>query len=423
ALQLLDNRSICELSITVPTGPARSGAQDRSGPGYGGSDRGGSENYLLLLHIRILTPPFEAPRGDVVFPTEGPFNSYLGNLSYDATENDIVSLFKGLQIKSIRLMNDTDGNPKGFGYCEFDDLPSLKAAVALTGLSVKGRAIRIDVSEGRRNQGGFKTDRQRNDTRFSTIDDSPSDWRSAPRREIRPTSPERGAFGGDRGFGDRGGFGGDRTFGGERGGNGGDRRDFNGPRSDRDGFQRVGGPGAFRRDGPNNFDRQDNASLGERKRLDLKPRTVDTVSPTSAEPASPLKPKANPFGGAAPRDEDAIMRRIEEKQAQKEAERRAAELEARNTKEEVKATEKSVAPPASSSKADEGTWRRDGPRPVTGSKPPGQLYKKSINEALKNPDPKPAQLAVKKVKEVKRVNVFDVLNSEDADAIEPDGDE
>ncbi|KAI8607527.1 hypothetical protein BC830DRAFT_1234546, partial [Chytriomyces sp. MP71] len=37
----------------LPTGPARSGAQDRSGPGYGGSDRG-------------------APRGDVVFPTEGP---------------------------------------------------------------------------------------------------------------------------------------------------------------------------------------------------------------------------------------------------------------------------------------------------------------------------------------------------------------
>jgi RNA recognition motif-containing protein len=37
--------------------------------------------------------------------------------------------------------------PKGFGYVEFDDVESLKEAVGMHGENVRGRSIRIDVSE------------------------------------------------------------------------------------------------------------------------------------------------------------------------------------------------------------------------------------------------------------------------------------
>ncbi|KAI8846029.1 hypothetical protein BJ741DRAFT_586418 [Chytriomyces cf. hyalinus JEL632] len=387
----------------MPTGPSRSGG-DRYASSSMAGDRG-------------------APRGDVAFPTQPPYNAYIGNLSYEINENDIESLFKDLKVKSVRLLRDTDDNIKGFGYCEFDDADSLRGAVALHGSSVKGRAIKIDVSEAkggdRGGRGGFGGDRrERGDTRFGGFDDSPSDWRSAPRREIRPTSPER-SFGGAPARQPSGGFGGAREGSGFGGGFGGERRDFNnGPRPDRDGFQRVGGPGAFR----NNFERPETSGApAERKRLDLKPRTVDAsvVSPTSAEQetTSPVKAKANPFGSAQARDEDAIMRRVEEKLAQKDAERKAAEAEARKAREEAKATEiKKVAPGASAAgKSEEtGSWRRDGPRPAMAKQP----FKKNINDIVK--EPKPAPPVAAKAKEVKPANVFDLLNNDEGDAPEDD---
>ncbi|KAJ3240217.1 hypothetical protein HDU81_004354 [Chytriomyces hyalinus] len=387
----------------MPTGPSRSGG-DRYASSSMAGDRG-------------------APR-DVAFPTQPPYNAYIGNLSYEINENDIESLFKDLKVKSVRLLRDTDDNIKGFGYCEFDDADSLRGAVALHGSSVKGRAIKIDVSEAkggdRGGRGGFGGERrERGDTRFGGFDDSPSDWRSAPRREVvRPTSPERG-FGGASARQASGGFGGAREGSGFGGGFGGDRRDFNnGPRPDRDGFQRVGGPGAFR----NNFERPETSGApAERKRLDLKPRTVDAsvVSPTSAEKetTSPVKAKANPFGSAQARDEDAIMRRVEEKLAQKDAERKAAEAEARKARDEAKATEiKKAAPGASASgKSEEtGSWRRDGPRPAMTKQP----FKKNINDIVK--EPKPAPPVAPKAKEVKPANVFDLLNNDEGDAPEDD---
>jgi hypothetical protein len=59
----------------------------------------------------------------------------------------------------------------------------------------------------------------------------------------------------------------------------------------------------------------------ERKKLELKPRTV----PLNADPVSPALPSArssrsNPFGDAKPRDENEMLRRVEERQQQRKAE-------------------------------------------------------------------------------------------------------
>ncbi|KAJ1548267.1 hypothetical protein HK405_003858, partial [Cladochytrium tenue] len=247
----------------------------------------------------------------VVFPDRPPYTAFVGNLSFDITDDDLYNLFKGLKVKSVRLQRGPDDRPKGFGYCEFDDLDSLKAAVNRHGESVRGRSIRIDVSEPR--EAPKRHSSYRDDLPPSASEEN-SDWR---RRE----APAGGAFGDRRGGG--GGFDDRRS---SRSSYGGDfeRRD-----SDRSyGFDRDRGYGGDRDRG---FGGDRDRGFGgfrpfERKRLELKPRTVDDGAPaTSDGPSSPVessgagdaprRPKPNPFGEAKPRDENEVMRRFEERHA------------------------------------------------------------------------------------------------------------
>ncbi|KAJ1559201.1 hypothetical protein HK405_011625, partial [Cladochytrium tenue] len=247
----------------------------------------------------------------VVFPDRPPYTAFVGNLSFDITDDDLYNLFKGLKVKSVRLQRGPDDRPKGFGYCEFDDLDSLKAAVNRHGESVRGRSIRIDVSEPR--EAPKRHSSHRDDLPPSASEEN-SDWR---RRE----APAGGAFGDRRGGG--GGFDDRRS---SRSSFGGDfeRRD-----SDRSyGFDRDRGYGGDRDRG---FGGDRDRGFGgfrpfERKRLELKPRTVDDGAPaTSDGPSSPVessgagdaprRPKPNPFGEAKPRDENEVMKRFEERHA------------------------------------------------------------------------------------------------------------
>ncbi|KAJ3072574.1 hypothetical protein HDU98_003348 [Podochytrium sp. JEL0797] len=389
-----------------------------SGPAYSSS---GYEAPLPTGPASSRAPT--GPRTDIVYPNQPPYQAYIGNLSYEVSDRDIENLFSQLQVKSIRLIRDTEDNIKGFGYCEFEDVESLKGAVALHGESVRGRAIKIDVSEGKTggNRSFNNSGRERGDTRFSTIDDSPSDWRrrdpAAPARESA-FGGERREYGGDRregGFGgDRreGGFGGDRReggFGGDRGGYGGDRREggFGGGRDT--GFERR--EGGFR----DRFNAapaaSESAAPMERKRLDLKPRTAaPEASATSPQEANkPTKP--NPFGSAHARDEDAIMARIEEKHRLKEEEKRAAQEAAKKAREAEKPKE-AVAGAAAAAPA-EGSWRRDGPRPAPAGK--SQQFGAFGGERKAAPAAKaaaPAAVPQQKAKVVKPVNVFGVLDAD-----------
>ncbi|KAJ3390792.1 hypothetical protein HDU84_007038 [Entophlyctis sp. JEL0112] len=304
--------------LVLPTGPRASAG------GEGGFDdrRGG----------RGLT------RGEIIFPTNPPYSAFLGNLSYDISEGDIENLFRDLKIKSLRIMRDIDNNIKGFGYCDFVDLESLKGAVALHGETVKGRMIKIDERPGR--SGGFGGEHRE---RFGGMDDSPADWRNhgrfVPAAAPPPRSPDR-----ERGFGDR--------FN-NRGG------DF--------GEQRRGFGGGYRRDDRN----EQSDGPWERKKIELQPRSAAAESAAGANssngdvpkrPSSPVKNKPNPFGQATARDEGEIMRRLEERRQQKEAERKAAEGTARQARDEDKEKIKAINKPAAAPKSnDEGSWRRDGP--------------------------------------------------------------
>jgi RNA recognition motif-containing protein len=104
-------------------------------------------------------------------------NIYVGNLSYEATEDDLREAFSKFgQVASANVIKDREtGRSKGFGFIEMPTQQEAQNAIAgLNGKDLKGRPL--NVNEAR------------------------------PRTERR----DRGGGGGGRGGGGRGGGGGSR---------------------------------------------------------------------------------------------------------------------------------------------------------------------------------------------------------------------
>jgi RNA recognition motif-containing protein len=76
--------------------------------------------------------------------TEGYTRAYIGNLSWDISEEDIRSLFADCKIDAIRFsLNKTTGEFQGFGHVDFTDDESLERALKLNQHIVLGRLIKI----------------------------------------------------------------------------------------------------------------------------------------------------------------------------------------------------------------------------------------------------------------------------------------
>lgn len=71
---------------------------------------------------------------------------FVGNLSWDSTEDTVWETFGEHGVKGVRLPTDREtGRPKGFGYVEFENVDGAKAAYeTLKGTEIDGRAIRMD---------------------------------------------------------------------------------------------------------------------------------------------------------------------------------------------------------------------------------------------------------------------------------------
>jgi len=77
---------------------------------------------------------------------------YVGNLSYDATENDLRKAFEpyGAVSEVIIIEDRFSGRPKGFGFVEMPtNEEAEKAIAALNGHEVLGRAIRVNKANPR----------------------------------------------------------------------------------------------------------------------------------------------------------------------------------------------------------------------------------------------------------------------------------
>ncbi len=77
-------------------------------------------------------------------------NIYVGNLSYDATENDLKELFSpfGNVLDAKVIMNKNTNQSKGFGFVTLDNNTSGQEAIdKLNETEWQGRKIRVNQAK------------------------------------------------------------------------------------------------------------------------------------------------------------------------------------------------------------------------------------------------------------------------------------
>ncbi|KAJ6549192.1 hypothetical protein B0H10DRAFT_2129119 [Mycena sp. CBHHK59/15] len=115
------------------------------------NDRYGRRDDFLATRPDRMGPP----REDLPLPTQPPYTAFIGNLAFDLTEQELEDFFGSSKTKTIKIIKDREEKPKGFGYIEFDDLDSLKEALAKSGSNFSGRTIRVSVAEPPKERSGF----------------------------------------------------------------------------------------------------------------------------------------------------------------------------------------------------------------------------------------------------------------------------
>lgn len=79
-------------------------------------------------------------------------NIFVGNLSHDATEDDLRQAFEAFgQVKSVKVIKDLfSGTSKGFGFVEMQAKAEAQAAITgLNGKQLKGRALNVNEARPR----------------------------------------------------------------------------------------------------------------------------------------------------------------------------------------------------------------------------------------------------------------------------------
>jgi RNA recognition motif-containing protein len=89
-------------------------------------------------------------------------NIYVGNLSYEVTEEELKKAFEGFgQVESVKIIIDNySGRSKGFGFVEMPDNAEARSAINdLNDHDLKGRPLKVNTArprnENRRSGGGF----------------------------------------------------------------------------------------------------------------------------------------------------------------------------------------------------------------------------------------------------------------------------
>lgn len=95
---------------------------------------------------------------------------YVGNLPYDATEEQVVELFKPFgTVNRAALVKDREtGRPRGFGFVEMpNDDEARQAIEALSGKDYQGRPLTVNEARNRsaqRNSANLSRSAQKDDS-------------------------------------------------------------------------------------------------------------------------------------------------------------------------------------------------------------------------------------------------------------------
>jgi RNA recognition motif-containing protein len=85
---------------------------------------------------------------------------YVGNLSYDVTEDELRQEFAAFgEVTSVIVIRDKyTGRPKGFGFVEMASVSEGQAAIAgLNGKTLKDRALNVDAARPRSDTRGGRS--------------------------------------------------------------------------------------------------------------------------------------------------------------------------------------------------------------------------------------------------------------------------
>jgi len=84
-------------------------------------------------------------------------NIYVGNLSFDATEDQVRALFEAYgAVEKVSIITDRDtGQPRGFAFVEMtDDEAATKAMDGLNGTALGGRNLTVNEARPKADRGG-----------------------------------------------------------------------------------------------------------------------------------------------------------------------------------------------------------------------------------------------------------------------------
>jgi cold-inducible RNA-binding protein len=84
-------------------------------------------------------------------------NIFVGNLSFNSTEQDIRALFEAHgTVDRVSIVTDRDsGQPRGFGFVEMsNNAEGDRAIAAVNGREVNGRALNVNEARPKGDGGG-----------------------------------------------------------------------------------------------------------------------------------------------------------------------------------------------------------------------------------------------------------------------------
>jgi len=84
-------------------------------------------------------------------------NIYIGNMSFDTTEDQLREAFEGYgAVSSVNIIADRDtGRPRGFAFVEMGSQEEATAAIAgMNGQDLNGRTLNVNEARQREDRGG-----------------------------------------------------------------------------------------------------------------------------------------------------------------------------------------------------------------------------------------------------------------------------
>lgn len=83
----------------------------------------------------------------------GNYEVVVKNMPFRITEDGIEDFFRNCGVKHVNILKGPDGRPRGMGFVKLTSLKGMEEALALDGVQMEGRNVRIEQAKGSREGG------------------------------------------------------------------------------------------------------------------------------------------------------------------------------------------------------------------------------------------------------------------------------